>query len=122
MKEHSSKPRKPADDVRLVSSETPWGKAQSAEEIGPGIIRYSTASHGGYFLNAAANAYVAPQLKKSTFGGQGLKGWYEEDCDWAIVVFTYPQHFDQEHLKAAKETLERHHTDAWNRIQKNSKS
>ena len=119
MKKATSKQKKPVADVRLVSSETPWGKAQSAEEVGPGIIRYTTASHGGYFLNATANGKVSPILKKSTFCGQGLKGWYEEDCDWAIVVYTFPQFFDEKHLEAAIATLKDHHADAWKRISKN---
>ncbi len=115
MKKATTKQKK-VTDVRLVSSETPWGKAQSAEEIGPGIIRYSTASHGGYFLNAAANAKVALLLKQATFCQQGLKGWYEEDCDWAVVVYTFKEYFDNKHYNAAIGTLKEHFKDAWDRL------
>jgi hypothetical protein len=59
MKKTTAKQNKPPVDVKLASSETPWGKAQSAEDIAAGIIRYSTGSHGGYFLDRAANANVA---------------------------------------------------------------
>jgi len=30
---------------------TPWGSAQDAEELAPGIISYSTASHGGIWID-----------------------------------------------------------------------
>ncbi|CAN5439889.1 hypothetical protein BH10CYA1_BH10CYA1_62090 [soil metagenome] len=123
MKKITSKQQKSvAADVRLVSSsDTPWGKAQSAEQVGPGIISYSTASHGGYFLYPATNAKVPSILKKSTCGELGLKGWYEEDCDWAIIVFIFKQYFEEDHYKAALVTLERHHTDAWQKLKKESK-
>lgn len=107
--------------VRYASSDTPWWQAQSADEIGPGIVRYSTASHGGYFLNKAANAKVPPSLKKSSFRGQGLSGWYEEDCDWAIVVYSFKDYFDAEHYAAAIKSLEQFHSEAWKRVQKSGK-
>lgn len=102
--------------ARFVSSATPWGTAQTAEEIAPGIILYTTASHGGYFLNKNANAKVSPVLKNSTLGRQGLKGWYEEDCDWAIVVYTFREYFNDKVHQAALETLEQHHTLAWKKV------
>ncbi len=117
MKKATTK-QKRVNDVRLVSSETPWGIAQSAADVGPGITRYSTASHGGYFLNAVANAKVSPILKRATLGAQGMKGWYEEDCDWAIVAFTFKEHFDAKQYKAALGTLEKHFQDAWLRLKK----
>ncbi len=102
----------PPQDIRLVKSETPWGQAQSAEDIAPGITKYTTASHGGYFLNKEANAKVPPELQWSTFNMQGLKGWYEEDCDWAIVVYTFQQHFKPELYQHALESLAQHHETA----------
>ena len=115
MKKATTK-QKIVNDVRLVSGQTPWGTAQSAEEVGPGIIRYSTASHGGYFLNAVANAKVSSILKKATFCAQGMKGWYEEDCDWAIVAFTFKEFFDSKQYQAAINSLENYHQDAWQKL------
>jgi len=109
---------KALSDVRLVSSDTPWGKAQSAEEIGPGILKYSTASHGGYFLDTIANAKVSPIFKKATFCQQGMKGWYEEDCDWAIVVYTFREHFNARQYSAALKTLKSDFLDAWKKLHK----
>ncbi len=103
---------RPLQDIRLVKSETPWGQAQSAEDIVPGITKYTTASHGGYFLNKEANAKVPPELRWSTFKMQGLKGWYEQDCDWAIVVYTFQQHFEPQLYEYALESLALHHENA----------
>ncbi|CAN5509757.1 hypothetical protein BH10CYA1_BH10CYA1_40590 [soil metagenome] len=103
-------PIQPPQDIRLVKSATPWGTAQSAEDIAPGITKYSTASHGGYFLNKEANAKIPPELQWSTLNLQGLKGWYEEDCDWAIVAYTYKEYFQPAQYEHALEALAQHHT------------
>lgn len=94
---------------------TPWGKAQSMKVIAPGIIKYTTASHGGYHLSGDRNEQVSKFLKKQTFGQLGEKGWYEEDLDWSIVIATFPQYFNQELLDTAIALLETHHPDAWRR-------
>lgn len=107
--------------VHLISSDTPWGKVQSAKDVAPGITRIETASHGGYRLNSVANAKVELALRKGTFEGLGMKGWYEEDCDWAIVVYTFRQHFDAIEYEAAMKTLKQHHSKAWKQIQKDGK-
>jgi hypothetical protein len=104
--------------TRFVSATTPWGTAQEAKEIAPGIIRYDTASHGGYFLSKERNAKVPAILKKSTCAEQGLKGWYEEDCDWAIVVYTFKECFDDVQFNFALQTLQQHYSAAWAKLQK----
>jgi hypothetical protein len=116
-----TEPNVPGRTVHLVPSDTPWGKVQTAEDVAPGITRISTASHGGYRLNSVANAKVDPVLKKLTCGGLGLKGWYEEDCDWAIVVYTFKEHFDPIEYELAVESLKQNHKEAWKHIQKSAK-
>ena len=59
---------------------TPWGRAQSRTVIIPGIVSYSTSSHGGIKLDADLNKNV-PQYMRNT------DGWYEEDTEWAIYGF-----------------------------------
>jgi hypothetical protein len=75
--------------------ETPWGPAQTSEVIAPGIVFYSTASHGGFHLSAEQNSRVPLKLRQSTFLQLGMKGWYEEDCDAAIVLATFPEYADR---------------------------
>lgn len=64
---------------------TPWGLAQQIYEVAPGITFYGTARHGGFVLSPEVNALVPQEIKENTFLGNGLRGWYEEDCDAAII-------------------------------------
>lgn len=80
-----------------VPLNTPWGYAQDAEQVAPGVWCVSTASHGGYWLNAEARAAMRmkePALARfKTFAGGP---WYEEDCDWAVVALAFPEAFPAE--------------------------
>lgn len=98
------------------SRKTPWGKAQTETVIAPGIVKYTTASHGGYYVSAELNALVPKSLKKATFGRMGVKGWYEEDADWAIVVYIFSDRFDQKLKEAALHSLQEFHTEALNSL------
>jgi hypothetical protein len=60
---------------------TPWGQADRVQEVGPGVTFVTTPSHGGFHLDAARNARVPRAWRDATWSGQGLRGWYEEDCD-----------------------------------------
>jgi len=77
---------------------TPWGKPDDSEEYEPGITWYSTPSHGGFKLDRAHNAQVPDYMRRAG-------GWYEEDCDWAIVATVFPNAF-LEHDKDPAKTFE----------------
>jgi len=97
-----------------VRKTTPWGPAQTADQIAPGIVLYTTAGHGGFHLNAERNAQVRDEFKNGdAFMEQRCIGWYEEDCDAAIVIFTFPEFFAPEQYILAVETLKNWHKDAW---------
>lgn len=64
-----------------LGSYTPWGKADSIREKVPGLFEVSTPGHGGYKLDRKLNAKIHPAWRKKG-------GWYEEDCEWAIVALT----------------------------------
>lgn len=68
-----------------IPKTTPWGDPQTTEILAPGIVQFTTASHGGIWLSPERNAQVPARLKRRTFLRNGLKGWYEEDCDAEIV-------------------------------------
>ena len=77
---------------------TPWGEAQDAEEMAPGIINYSTASHGGIWIDKKHQE----QLEKYTINNWlGSTQWFEEDCDWAIPYIVFSAEI-QKHGKAYK--------------------
>ena len=67
----------------MENSWTPWGISDHIEKVAKGITWYSTPSHGGYKLDRERNALVPPYMRIAG-------GWYEEDCDWAIVAIVFP--------------------------------
>ncbi len=70
---------------------TPWGQTQYAEEIAPGIVMHHTARHGGIWISEDRRASMPePYRSIETFAGGN---WYEENCDWAIVALSFPEHF-----------------------------
>jgi hypothetical protein len=46
-----------------MSTPTPWGSSQSSRELAPGIVRYDTASHGGYYLSPERVAQMPAPLR-----------------------------------------------------------
>lgn len=74
-----------------TSIATPWGHPDTVKEIAPGIIRYDTPSHGGYYVSPERVLTMPKPLREfKPFAGPN---WYEEDCDWAIVALAFPQFF-----------------------------
>lgn len=57
---------------------SPWGEPQTWIELVPGIIRVTTASHGGYRLSPERRAAMKARL------GIDLE-WYEEDDEGQVV-------------------------------------
>ena len=88
---------------------TPWGPAQQSCRYGEGISCHSTAGHGGFHLDDLRNAAVHPLLRHAN-------GWYEEDCDWAKVAFTFPGLFTTRERRIAAESLIAYYPDAWEAI------
>lgn len=69
-----------------MATSTPWGTSDYSKKIARGVVFYGTPSHGGYHLSPTMNAKVPGALRNP-------KGWYEEDCDWAIVAYVFPELF-----------------------------
>lgn len=82
-------------------SRTPWGTAQWVSHPAPGIVQASTGGHGGVKLSPERNRQIPPELRRKA-------GWYEEDCDAAIVGMYHPEAFphlgdDYDHRASVKE-------------------
>lgn len=79
---------------------TPWGQADQETAIGTdGIVFVSTPSHGGFYVPREVVATMPPSLYGiNPFAGEG---WYEEDCDWAIVLLAFPHLFTPREVQAA---------------------
>lgn len=76
---------------------TPWGPSDYEKEYAEGVTFYGTPSHGGFKLSAARNRDVVPSLRLDG-------GWYEEDCDWYRVAYTFPQLFVDPETEAFRDT------------------
>jgi hypothetical protein len=63
-------------------TQTPWGVADHREELIPGIVFVGTPSHGGYWISAQRKKEMPEVLRTKS-------GWYEEDCDWALVYLAF---------------------------------
>lgn len=89
--------------------ETPWGPSQHSEHYDDGIAFHATAGHGGFFLEPERNILVHAKLRN-------LAGWYEEDCEWAKVAFSFPSLFTTKERRSAAATLRNDEPDAWEAI------
>lgn len=85
----------------MSSEYTPWGPAQSKDMIVDGITFYSTASHGGFKVDEEL-LQTMPEKARKGFAGYG---WFEEDCDAAVVIYYFPQHFSEEQVQSAHDTI-----------------
>jgi hypothetical protein len=85
-----------------MATSTPWGAAQHAQKYTRGIVFYGTAGHGGFHVSKTLNQKVNAEWRNETARGDG---WYEEDCDYAIVVYTFPEFFTPEEAKTALSVL-----------------
>jgi hypothetical protein len=92
--------------ARDKGTSTPWGKAQLSDKSAPGIIFYVTAGHGGYHLSEGRMAQLPKEIKDYIGGNYDWqRGWFEEDCDWAMVVYSFPEYFDLTLLADAYRSL-----------------
>lgn len=89
-----------------MPTHTPWGLSQSSRTLAQGIREYTTASHGGIHLSPRCNAQIAECWRIAT-------GWYEEDCDWAIVAYHFPEAFSGVNFELALQTLKSYKPDEY---------
>ena len=56
---------------------SPCGEIQSVNTVAPGIMRVTTAAHGGLFLDEMALALMPVCMQRNW-------GWCEEDQEWVF--------------------------------------
>lgn len=78
-------------------SASPWGPIQTVTKLADGIVSVTTASHGGICVSPSL---LAKMPVKSTPYSEG--GWFEEDCDWALVALCFPYAFTPGSVEYAK--------------------
>jgi hypothetical protein len=73
------------DNEHGTPDETPWGPKQHEAEILAGIVRVSTATHGGVYIGPDLRREIPDQLKIYSNGGDGA--WWEEDEAQHLPLF-----------------------------------
>ena len=89
-------------------SPTPWGPAQSADDIGEGIYHVTTAGHGGYYVPTPKLRAIPEHAQRYAAQWSGSRNWYEEDCAWAAVALAFPHLFPARALPVAEECRARY--------------
>ncbi len=89
-----------------MGTRTPWGTADSATKVRPGLMRYTTAGHGGFHVSKKLLAEMPEALRQP-------KGWYEEDAEWAKVCTAFPGAFSPTERLDAEVTLRNSFPEAW---------
>lgn len=74
---------------------SPWGRIDHQKTIAPGIVEVSTPSHGGVWLSPERNALVPENARRPD-------GWYEEDCQWSVVVLSFPDLWPSQTVEQAR--------------------
>jgi hypothetical protein len=75
----------------MIPTDTPWGCPDSTKVLAEGIVVFSTPRHGGILLSAERWREMPKALREvPTFAGGH---WYEEDCDVALVILSWPDLF-----------------------------
>lgn len=87
-----------------VPTDTPWGAPQTVEEYAPGVVKISTAGHGGFWLDDKAMEKMPSTCRGALWAGRS--NWFEEDVDWSWVALSYPELFPRAHVEAARRTFE----------------
>ncbi len=94
---------------------TPWGHPDQSKELAPGIWSVSTASHGGIYLSPQRLGFMPAIFVNAGFIKANTEaGWFEEDCDWAMVALIYPEAFAteiQDDIGAARIIMKFSHAD-----------
>ncbi|QIG78570.1 DUF7007 domain-containing protein [Stakelama tenebrarum] len=88
---------------------SPWGASQAGSVYAEGVVFHVTASHGGFKLDDARNAAMPATLRIES-------GWYEEDCDWAMVAFGFPELFTAYERRVAEKTLRDTYPERWEAV------
>ncbi len=85
---------------------SPWGAVDHGIRFAEGVFFVSTPSHGGFKLEAKHNVLIPASFRRE-------RGWYEEDCDAAIVVCFMPLLFKPGEVLSARQSLRNWHWRAW---------
>ncbi|WP_425503401.1 DUF7007 domain-containing protein [Rhizobium oryzihabitans] len=85
------------------------GRLADGNDLCRGIVSYSTSGHGGFHLSHDRNHIVDSSVRSAG-------GWYEEDCEWAIVALTFPDVFTGYERRCAEEIAKHTFPAFWEKL------
>lgn len=97
----------------IYPQHTPWGAPHSRRIVVDGIVRYTTASHGGYWVSPERVASMPQGLRPTKHLDSDGGAWFEEDQEWAIVELAFPQHFGSQNQEPARRLLKDWMPEIW---------
>jgi len=103
----------------VKSMETPWGESDSEHVHYRGtrgeVVFYTTPSHGGFRVTGEFAKEIPEAFKLQSFCGQGVDGWYEEDCDCVIPIYFLSRYgwFDNKQVQMAEKMCKAQYPEAW---------
>ncbi|PNE59608.1 hypothetical protein A8H39_00220 [Paraburkholderia fungorum] len=100
-------------NTTMYPKHSPWGAPHSISVVAEGIVRYTTGSHGGYWLSPERVAAMPAGLRPMQHLDGDGSAWFEEDQEWAIVELAFPRHFDAKGQEAARKLLIDWMPDIW---------
>lgn len=84
---------------------SPWGHVQTITLVVDGITQVHTAEHGGLWVSRSRLDQMPAALRScNTYSGAGGP-WFEEDCEFALVVAAFPDAFTPRLCHAAAATI-----------------
>lgn len=95
-------PRARADREIHPGDPTPWGLVDTATYIANGVTHVSTPSHSGFHLSSDRLALVPLHWRKARHDPSETSPFFEGDCDWCFVAFTFPDLFPLKAMEHAK--------------------
>ncbi len=101
-----------SDGARSAPS-TPWGPGQYVKTFARGVAEIGTAGHGGLrvsrglALRTMRKEILACAIERRDYF------WFEEDCDYMLVVLSMPEVFPPETQDAAQASVKTWHPDEY---------
>ncbi len=101
-----------SDGARNAPS-TPWGPGQYVKTLARGVAEIGTAGHGGIRVSRGlAQKRMLPEILACAIERKHYF-WFEEDCDYMLVVLSMPEIFPPELLGAARTSVKGWHPDEY---------
>lgn len=93
-------------EVEITIKRSPWGEVDCQMFVAEGINFVTTPGHGGFKLDRKQNQQIPQCFRRKA-------GWYEEDCEAAIVIFFFPTFFSEKERQEAIASMMNYEWEAW---------